>query len=134
VIELVDLVENQQEDGLMTWQRSFGCTLPEDVQLALDGKIWRGMNECMNEWTNERTNKWQYDRKNEWMNECMNERMRVWQNEWQNDRMNELMTERKNKWQNEWMNDEMNEWMNEWMNECTRTGDNWQWRIQQWNF
>ena len=92
------------------------------------------MNECMNEWTNEKLPVWiEMKRKglkwtemnwcgmNEWMNtwlkwNAMND-VNDWMNKWHEckDKWNEWMTEWLNGWQNEWMHEWVHEW--EWNHE-----------------
>jgi len=70
---VIDLVKDQQKDGPMTTD-SWGCTLPEAVQLAPDKKKWRqitGLNSLhgpqglINKWINEFCNNFFWTRLDE---------------------------------------------------------------------
>ena len=101
----------------------------------------------MNEWVNERMNKWINEwineRMNEWTNKWMNGLTNEWMNEWANNRMYKWMkkmNETTNKWidywikeginkiTNEWTDGRLKEWMNESMNELTNEETEcWRW-------
>ncbi len=89
-------------------------SMSEDFQHDWLTRIWP-LDECMNEWMNERMNGWTDEWMNEWidgwMNGWMNERMNRWKNEWMNERTHGWMNERTNERMNERTN-RMHGWIN----------------------